>query len=113
MVGAAHEPVSGSTSGEFVAVSELSVDPAHADDLIVSFRGRLGLVETCPGFHRLEVWQDERDHSRFQMVSWWSSRQAFLAYMRSDEHVRSHARIPSGAGKPRPVHVTRFAVVAR
>jgi heme-degrading monooxygenase HmoA len=47
------------------------------------------------------------------MVSWWVSRQAFVEYMRSEEHDRSHARVPSGDARPRPVRLSRFTLVAR
>lgn len=94
-------------------MSELQVDPDHAEELIEGFRDRLGLVERWSGFHRLEVWQDQRDPGLFRMVTWWSSRDAFVAYMRSEDHDVSHARIPGGAASPRPVRLSRFAVVAR
>jgi heme-degrading monooxygenase HmoA len=110
------EPASGvgpAMPEEFVAVSELRVEPAHADELIAAFRDRLGLVDRRPGFHRLEVWQDQSDAGLFRMVSWWVSRQAFVEYMRSEEHDRSHARVPSGDARPRPVRLSRFTLVAR
>ena len=100
-------------SGLFVVTSELQVRPEGSDRLADAFRHRLGLVERWDGFDRLEVWQDEADPGRFVMTSWWESRQAFVGYMRSDDHRRSHRRIPDGDDRPRPVGVDRYRLVAR
>lgn len=96
----------------FVSMSQLRVDPAYSGELIGSFRNRLGLVDSNPGFHGLEVWQDQRDPGLFAMVARWSSRQAFVDYMRSEDHQRSHARIPTGAARPRAVSLSRFDIVS-
>jgi heme-degrading monooxygenase HmoA len=103
----------GPIRGGFVAHSELRVAVAGAPALIAAFEQRLGEVERWPGFERLEVWQDERDDGRFVMVSWWDDKESFSAYMRSQSHHRSHARVPSGSGGPRPVSFSRYRLVAR
>lgn len=100
-------------SGLFVVTSELRVRPEAADTLVDSFQDRIGLVDAWDDFDRLEVWQDRADRSRFVMTSWWASHDSFLAYMRSNDHRRSHDRIPTGDARPRPVGVDRFDLVAR
>ena len=45
--------------------------------------------------------------------SWWASRNAFADYMRSDDHRRSHARIPHGAARPTLIALHRYALIAR
>lgn len=109
------EPVSTAeeTQGVFVAFSELRVTPAGPPALVAAFESRLGEVEHWPGFERLEVWQDERDDGRFVMVSWWADRERCSAYMHSDSHRRSHARILRAADGPRPVSFARFRVVTQ
>lgn len=97
----------------FVAHSELRVTEPGGPALTDAFRDRLGEVEAWPGFQRLEVWRDERDQGRFVMVSWWDSKESFSAYMQSDSHDRSHARIPGGPDGPRPASFSRYRVVAR
>ena len=99
--------------GAFVVESRLEIEPRSADRLEAAFQERLGEVEQAPGFLRLEVWRDEHHPERFTMVSWWRSAEDFQAYMRSDAHRRSHARIPSDPDPPRPVGVRRYRVVAR
>lgn len=104
---------SGPGDGTFVAFSEIRVPAPGADRLVAAFEDRLGEVEAWPGYQRLEVWRDERDPGRFVMVSWWDSEERFLAYMRSDSHRRSHARIPGGEDRARPAAFSRFRVVTR
>ncbi|MBW3619827.1 MAG: antibiotic biosynthesis monooxygenase [Actinobacteria bacterium] len=97
----------------FVIVSDLAVEAVGADTLEQAFRSRLGEVDGWPGFLDLEVWRDERDPERFVMVSWWSTEEAYVAYMKSDAHHRSHARIPTDPAAPRATGIGRFRVVAR
>ena len=106
------DPFAGPAPQPFVAASDLTVPPEGRAALMEAFRDRLGAVELAPGFQRLEVWADQSDPSAFTMVSWWDSRDQFLEYMRSDDHRRSHERIPGGEAGPRPVRFRRFTVVA-
>jgi heme oxygenase (mycobilin-producing) len=102
-----------SPTAVFVAVSELSVPEAGRAAVEAAFADRLGVVDSWPGFRGLQVWADAADPCTLVMVSWWDSQQCFAAYMRSDEHRRSHQRIPTGPDRPRPRHFRRFQVIAR
>lgn len=97
----------------FVVASHLGIDPAGADTLEAAFRDRLGEVDDAPGFQRLEVWRDTADAGRYVMVSWWDSQEAFRAYMGSDPHRRSHARIPRDPHAPQARELHRYELVAR
>jgi antibiotic biosynthesis monooxygenase len=44
------------------------------------------LVDSCEGFLALEVWHSDRDAGEVIMVSRWSTREAFTAYMKSEDH---------------------------
>jgi len=99
-------------AAEFVAVSELEVDPAGIDDLEHAFANRLGAVEGWPEFIRLEVWADASTPGRYVMVSWWRSKDGFTEWMRSSDHDRSHARMPT-AHLPKPRSFRRYRLVAR
>jgi heme oxygenase (mycobilin-producing) len=101
-----------SPSGLFVVTSELRVRPDASQELVEAFRDRAHLVDARDEFDHLEVWRDQADAGRFMMTSWWASRAAFVDYMRSDDHRRSHARITHGPGRPRPVQLCRFDIVA-
>ncbi len=77
----------------YVSLSRLRV-PAHASEaLIAAFRRRAHLVDQADGFVDLQVWRSDRDAGEILMVSRWQDREAFKAYMKSEEHRISHERI--------------------
>ena len=77
----------------YVSLSRLRV-PAHAsEELIAAFRRRAHLVDDADGFVDLQVWRSDRDAGEILMVSRWEDREAFTAYMKSQEHRISHERI--------------------
>ena len=100
------------TSGEYVAISEIAVDVEGAAALEAAFRDRIGLVDEWPGFLGLEVLRHRRRPGSYLMISRWSSKETFQAYMRSETHDRSHARIPGGPHAPRPAGFGDYEVVA-
>ncbi|MDO8309330.1 MAG: antibiotic biosynthesis monooxygenase family protein [Actinomycetota bacterium] len=95
----------------FIVSSEVTISPELSDQLEGAFRDRLHLVEAAPGFQRLEVWQDINVPGVFQMVSWWDDAERFAEYMKSDDHRRSHARIPSAPERPRGTAFRRYRLV--
>jgi heme-degrading monooxygenase HmoA len=99
--------------GAFVAVSELSVPDGGRVATDAAFASRLGAVDGWPGFRGLQVLAYTADASSLMMISWWDDRACFDAYMRSGDHRASHARIPTGAQRPRPARFRRFSVIAR
>jgi heme-degrading monooxygenase HmoA len=78
----------------YVSMSRLRIEVERADELVRAFRARARLVDHADGFVDLQVWQSDRDAGELIMVSRWRDRAAFTAYMRSDDHKTSHARIP-------------------
>ena len=100
------------TSGAHVVLSELAVAEEGGAALEAAFQGRLGEADAFPGFIRLEVWKDEARPGRYLMISWWTNPDAFRAYLRSDQHRRSHARIPTEPARPRGVRVERFSLLS-
>ncbi len=77
----------------YVSLSRLRV-PAHAsEELIAAFRRRAHLVDEADGFIDLQVWRSDRDAGEIVMVSRWQDREAFKAYMKSEQHRTSHERI--------------------
>ena len=77
----------------YVSLSRLRVPRERAGELVTAFRGRAHLVDEADGFVDLQVWQSDRDPGELVMVSRWRDREAFKAYMKSERHRRSHARI--------------------
>jgi heme oxygenase (mycobilin-producing) len=74
-------------------VSRLRVPAERAPELVAAFRRRAHLVDDAEGFVDLQVWQSDRDATELMMVSRWRDRACFTAYMRSDAHQVSHARV--------------------
>ncbi len=112
------EPTAATTSparskAAFVAYSQLDVPDGGQEQLEAAFADRLGAVDGWPGFRSLEIWSDLANANSYVMVSWWDAPEAFQAYMQSDDHRRSHERIPTGDDRPRPRGFRRFRVVAR
>ena len=63
----------------YVSLSRLRVADELAAELVAAFRQRAHLVDNADGFVDLQVWQSDRD--------------AFKAYMKSEQHRISHERI--------------------
>lgn len=97
--------------GPHVVTSELHVPEGGEAALETAFQGRLHAVDGWAGFIRLEVWRDGRAPGRYMLVTWWECRAAYLAYMHSDDHRMSHARVPTGDAAPRAVAIQRYEVV--
>jgi heme-degrading monooxygenase HmoA len=77
----------------YVSLSRLRIPEERAPELVSAFRRRVRLVERADGFVDLQVWQSDRDAGEIVMVSRWRDRGAFKAYMKSESHRISHARI--------------------
>jgi heme-degrading monooxygenase HmoA len=77
----------------YVSLSRLRVPAERAPELVRAFRGRLGAVDGWDGFVDLQVWQSDRNPAELVMVSRWRDRDAFKAYMKSDDHRVSHERV--------------------
>lgn len=97
-------------------MSRLRVDIDRSDELVEAFRRRMRLVESHVGFVDLQVWRSDRDPGEVLMVSRWTDRDAFKAYMRSSDHRASHSRVDPGLrraiGLERLEHLHTYEVVA-
>ncbi len=95
----------------YVAISEVAVPNEGACDLERAFKDRVRLVERADGFLGIEVLRDRRRPGRYLMVTHWTSQESFRAYMKSDDHVVSHARIRGGPLGPRPAGFSDYETV--
>ena len=100
----------------YVSLSRLRVPVERAEELVIAFRRRSGLVDGFDGFVDLEVWQSDKDAGELVMVSRWRDRDAFRAYMRSEAHRVSHDRIDAELERTirleRLEHLHTYEVVA-
>jgi heme oxygenase (mycobilin-producing) len=98
-------------------MSRLRLPEENVSELLEAFSNRSGLVDSCEGFLGLEVWYSDRDPGEVIMVSRWTTREAFTAYMKSEDHKISHRRIApsltSVISLMRLDHLHTYEVVAR
>jgi heme-degrading monooxygenase HmoA len=80
----------------YVSMSRLAIPAERAPELVAAFKNRARLADSAAGFIDLQVWQSDRDAGEVVMVSRWSDRAAFTAYMKSADHKTSHRRIDPG-----------------
>jgi heme-degrading monooxygenase HmoA len=97
----------------YVGISEITVPAGGAASLRRAFAERLGAVDHWPGFGGLELLQDRKQPGRYLMITRWATRAQFLAYMRSEDHRRSHQRIDRGSEGPRPAGFREYDQVAK
>lgn len=101
----------GGDAGAYVVSSEVTIAAAAASTLERAFLERVHLVESAPGFQRIEIWRDFSQEGVVQMVSWWDNVESFRRYTRSPQHRVSHARIPTVPEKPRGASVRRYELL--
>ena len=100
----------------YVSLSRLRIPPERSAELVAAFRRRARLVEEADGFVDLQVWRSDRDPGEVVMVSRWRDRDAFKAYMKSEDHRISHGRIDPDLNRAirleRLEHMHTYEVVA-
>lgn len=83
---------------EFLSRSEISVPIEEMPALERAFSERARLVDRHAGFLGLELLRDIRSKGRYVLLTRWSNRDAFKAYMKSGDHARAHDRPHTGLG---------------
>ncbi|HEY0995598.1 MAG TPA: antibiotic biosynthesis monooxygenase [Gemmatimonadaceae bacterium] len=78
----------------FVFISHLTVPEQDRAALERHFRERSRLVDGFPGFLYLQLLAPQAGAASHAFLTAWESRDAFRAYMKSEEHHASHAREP-------------------
>ncbi len=77
----------------FVTMNRFTIDPEHWEDFENRFKQRAGLVDGEPGFIRNAVLRPAEDSGRQHIVmTLWESRDAFLAWTKSESFKKAHAR---------------------
>jgi heme-degrading monooxygenase HmoA len=78
----------------FVFISHLTVPGEDHEALEAHFRERSGLVDAFPGFLYLQLLHPLAGGATHTFLTAWETRDAFRAYMASEEHAASHSREP-------------------
>jgi len=77
----------------FVTMNRFTIDPDHWEDFENRFKQRAGLVDGEPGFIRNAVLRPAEDNGRTHIVmTLWESRDAFLAWTKSESFKKAHAK---------------------
>ena len=79
----------------FVAMSRFAVANGMAEEVRQAFRTRPHLVDSAPGFLRMEVLTPRDDPDEFWLLTWWSDEESFKTWHGSHLH-ESHRGIPKG-----------------
>lgn len=79
----------------FIFLSHLEVPEEDHAELEAHFRNRSRLVDDFPGFLYLQLLKPQRGPATHTFLTAWETRDAFQAYMRSEEHRVSHSREPA------------------
>ena len=100
-------------TAEYIVVSKFRVANGMADAVAEAFRSRPRLVDSAPGFVRIEVLSPVEDESEFWLVTHWTDEASFRAWHQSHLYRDSHAGIPKGLKlDPSATEVRRFRHVA-
>ncbi len=75
----------------FVVANRIFVAPEYAEAFEARFRERAGEVEKQPGFVRLQILRPVSDETPYVVLTTWESREAFQAWVESEDFRRAHA----------------------
>lgn len=78
----------------FVFISHLTVPADDCGAVEHHFLNRAGLVDSFPGFLYLQLLRPQGGDATHAFLTAWETREAFRAYMNSEEHAVSHSREP-------------------
>jgi heme-degrading monooxygenase HmoA len=108
-----------------VKINAIEVPEGAGPELEKRFAARAGAVENSPGFEGFQLLRPVEGESRYFVMTWWESEEAFQGWMSSQDFAKGHANAagpPAGGGHgggdaPRPVasgsSLLAFEVVER
>lgn len=97
----------------FVAVSKFVVANGMADEIRRAFNERPHLVDSAPGYVRMDVISPLDCPEEFWLITYWRDEESFRVWHRSHEYHESHRGIPKGLKLvPGTAEVRRFEYVS-
>lgn len=79
----------------FVALSRFTVANNLSSEVRDAFLHRPHLVDSAPGFVRMEVWNAHESAAEFWLVTYWNDEASFQHWHANHRHM-SHASMPKG-----------------
>jgi heme-degrading monooxygenase HmoA len=102
------EPTAG-----FVALSRFTVGNGMTEEVKRAFQARPHLVDTVPGFVRLDVISPRASPDEIWLITYWADEASYRTWHRGHLYGASHKGIPKGLKLvPKSASVTLFDVVA-
>lgn len=96
-----------------LALSKFTVANGMANDVRAAFNNRPHLVDSAPGFIRMEVMNPEDNDREFWLFTWWENTTSFQDWHRSHQFHEVHQGIPKGLKLvPKSAELTVLQVVA-
>ncbi|MFN7142002.1 MAG: antibiotic biosynthesis monooxygenase family protein [Limisphaerales bacterium] len=80
----------------FVALSKFAVANGMSEEVRTAFRNRPHLVDSAPGYVRMDVMCPKDAPNEFWLITYWTDENSFRVWHRSHEYHESHRGIPKG-----------------
>ncbi len=93
-----------------VAVNRIFVKPEYRESFEQRFRERERLVETMPGFVRIQILRPTTGED-YLVMTWWESREDFERWTNSEEFQKGHRRGASKEWFSRPNEFQLYEVM--
>jgi len=74
-----------------VKINAIEVPEGAGPELEQRFAARAGAVETAPGFEAFQLLRPTEGETRYFVMTWWESEEAFQAWLGSADFARGHA----------------------
>ena len=81
---------------QYVAISRFLVGNAMEAEVRQAFLDRPHLVDSAPGFVKMEVLCGAEDAREFLLMTWWTDEDAYRTWHRGHTYRASHQGIPTG-----------------
>jgi heme-degrading monooxygenase HmoA len=100
-----------------VKINAIEVPEGAGPQLEERFAARAGAVENSPGFEGFQLLRPVEGESRYFVMTWWESEDAFQGWMNSQDFSKGHAHGGGGDPAKQPVatgsSILAFEVVER
>ena len=83
-------------NGLFVALSRFVVQTPTSEAVRAAFVQRPRLVDSVPGFVKLDVIVPDDAPNEFWLITYWTNRQSYVSWHSSEQHRASHHFMPPG-----------------
>ena len=81
-----------------VKINAIEVPEGAGPELEERFAARAGAVENSPGFQGFQLLRPVEGETRYFVMTWWESEEAFQGWMNSQDFAKGHAN--GGGGDP-------------